>query len=151
SGIRISGRGSAANSLVAYLLGITGVDPLHHRLLFERFLNPERQGMPDIDLDVQSDRRDELIRYVEQTYTPEHAAMVANVITYRPRSALRDVSKALGFPLPLVNRLTKVLPHHTGREELGSYAEELARVVGTCPDLPDADVRAQCVARLPLS
>src|SRR5262249_5388942 len=63
-GIRCSGRGSAANSLVAYLLGITGVDPLAHGLLFERFLNPERQGMPDIDIDVQSDRREELLRYV---------------------------------------------------------------------------------------
>src|SRR5262249_56112100 len=76
-GIRCSGRGSAANSIVAYLLGITGVDPIQHGLLFERFLNPERKGMPDIDIDIQSDRREELIRYVEQTYTHEHAAMVA--------------------------------------------------------------------------
>ncbi len=117
-GIRCSGRGSAANSLVAYLLGITGVDPIEHGLLFERFLSPERRGMPDIDIDVQSDRREELIRYVERTYTREHAAMVANVITYRPRLALRDAAKALSYPLPLVNALTKILPHHCSRAEL---------------------------------
>src|SRR5262249_48194396 len=125
-GIRISGRGSAANSLVAYLLGITGVDPLRHGLLFERFLNPDRAGMPDIDLDVQSDRRDELIRYVERTYTEAHAAMVANVSTYRAQGALRDAAKALGYPLGLVGALTKVLPHHCGREELAGYMNELA-------------------------
>ncbi|HEX9412074.1 MAG TPA: PHP domain-containing protein, partial [Ktedonobacterales bacterium] len=142
SGIRVSGRGSAANSLVAYLLGISGVDPLQHQLLFERFLNPDRQGMPDIDLDVQSDRREELIRYVERTYTPEHAAMVANVSSYRPRSALRDTAKALGYPLPLVNQLTKVLPHHAGREELPGYAGELTQVLAT---LADDTLRRRCV------
>ncbi|HLZ21587.1 MAG TPA: DNA polymerase III subunit alpha [Ktedonobacterales bacterium] len=151
SGIRVSGRGSAANSLVAYLLGITGVDPLAHSLLFERFLNPDRKGMPDIDLDVQSDRRDELIRYVEQTYSPEHAAMVANVITYRPRSALRDTAKALGFPLPLVNSLTKVLPHHAGRDQMAGYADELVRVVAMQLRSFGKDLRAQCLARLPLA
>jgi error-prone DNA polymerase len=128
-GIRISGRGSAANSLVAYLLQITGVDPMQHNLLFERFLNPDRRGMPDIDLDIQSDRREELIRYVEQTYSERHAAMVANVVTYRPRLALRDAAKALGFPLSLVDRLTKVLHHHTPPSVLPGYAEELAQVV----------------------
>jgi error-prone DNA polymerase len=146
-GIRCSGRGSAANSLVAYLLGITGVDPLHHSLLFERFLNPERHGMPDIDIDIQSDRRDELIRYVEGAYTERHAAMVANVNTYRTRGALRDAAKALGFPLSLVNFMTKVLPHHTGRAQLAAYHNELARVVATCDD---AQVRARCLRRLPL-
>ncbi|HEV2460860.1 MAG TPA: DNA polymerase III subunit alpha, partial [Ktedonobacterales bacterium] len=146
-GIRCSGRGSAANSLVAYLLGITGVDPLHHGLLFERFLNPERRGMPDIDIDIQSDRRDELIRYVEGAYTERHAAMVANVNTYRTRGALRDAAKALGFPLPLVNFMTKVLPHHTGRAQLAAYHNELARVVATCDD---AQARARCLRRLPL-
>jgi error-prone DNA polymerase len=146
-GIRVSGRGSAANSLVAYLLGITGVDPLQHGLLFERFLNPERQGMPDIDVDVQSDRRDELIRYVERTYTERHAAMVANLVTYRSRSALRDAAKALGFPLELVNRLTKVLPHHCDPEDLPGYARELQQIIAT---LPDDGAQARCLDRLPL-
>ncbi|MGO8948444.1 MAG: DNA polymerase III subunit alpha [Ktedonobacterales bacterium] len=146
-GIRISGRGSAANSLVAYLLGITGVDPIQHGLLFERFLNPNRRGMPDIDLDVQSDRRDELIRFVERTYTHEHAAMVANVITYRPRLALRDAAKALGYPFSLVGSLTKTLPHHCPREDLPGYREEMARVLAT---LPPGPTRARCLERLPL-
>jgi error-prone DNA polymerase len=148
-GIRVSGRGSAANSLVAYLLGITGVDPLQHHLLFERFLNPDRAGMPDIDLDVQSDRRDELIRYVERTYTHAHAAMVANVITFRPRLALREATKALGFPLSLVSQLTKVLPHHTPRAALAGHLAELAQVVRAA-ELA-GDVRVRCLARLPLA
>ena len=152
-GIRVSGRGSAANSLVAYLLGITGVDPIRHGLLFERFLNPDRRGMPDIDIDVQSDRREELIRYVERTYTHAHAAMVANVITYRPRLALRDAAKALGYPLPMVNRLTKVLPHHCDPDALPGYRDELAGVVRAClpgDGAPEADERDRCLARLPL-
>ncbi len=146
-GIRCSGRGSAANSIVAYLLGITGVDPLQHHLLFERFLNPERRGMPDIDIDVQSDRRDELIRYIERTYTERHAAMVANVSTYRPRGAVRDAAKALGFPLPLVGALTTVLPHHRGRAELTGYRDELAQVIRSFPAL-DEVLRARCLDRL---
>ncbi len=148
-GIRVSGRGSAANSLVAYLLGITGVDPIHHKLLFERFLNPDRGGMPDIDVDVQSDRRDELIRYVERTYSEAHAAMVANVITYRARSALRDAAKALGYPLDLVNRLTKRLSHHADAEELLSHEGELRQVITTFP-FSGPDFRERCLNRLPL-
>ncbi len=147
-GIRVSGRGSAANSLVAYLLRITGVDPLHHRLLFERFLNPDRAGMPDIDIDVQSDRRDELIRWVERTFTAEHAAMVANVNTYRTRGALRDAAKALGYPLPLVNRLTKVLPHHAGRRDLPGYRDELEQIV-RAGLAHNTALRARCLKRLP--
>ncbi len=145
-GIRVSGRGSAANSITAYLLGITGVDPIHHNLLFERFLNPDRGGMPDIDVDVQSDRRDELIRYVERTYSEAHAAMVANVITYRVRSAVRDAAKALGYPLDLVNRLTKLLSHHADAEELLSHEGEIQQVIAT---LPDETVRTRCLQRLP--
>ncbi len=149
-GIRCSGRGSAANSLVAYLLEITGVDPIQHGLLFERFLNPERKGMPDIDIDIQSDRREELIRYVEQTYTHEHAAMVANVNTYRLRGALRDAAKALGYPLPLVNQLTKVVSHHGGTRELLAAEEELKALIATLPATTEAEceIRARCERRL---
>ncbi|HEX8995172.1 MAG TPA: DNA polymerase III subunit alpha [Ktedonobacterales bacterium] len=154
-GIRVSGRGSAANSLVAYLLGITGVDPIAHGLLFARFLTPERRGMPDIDIDVQSDRREELIRYVERTYTERHAAMVANVITYRPRSALRDVTKALGYPLPLVDRMTKLLHHHGGREALLAARDGLVSVIGAWYDGQKRRVgglsRATLLSRLPLA
>jgi error-prone DNA polymerase len=149
-GIRCSGRGSAANSLVAYLLEITGVDPIQHGLLFERFLNPERRGMPDIDIDIQSDRRDELIRYVEQTYTHEHAAMVANVNTYRLRGALRDAAKALGYPLPLVNQLTKVISHHGGIHELLAAEGELKKLIATLPQETEAErlVYDRCARRL---
>jgi error-prone DNA polymerase len=149
-GIRCSGRGSAANSLVAYLLEITGVDPMQHGLLFERFLNPERQGMPDIDIDIQSDRREELIRYVEQTYTHEHAAMVANVNTYRLRGALRDAAKALGYPLPLVNQLTKTISHHGGMRELLAAEDELKKLIATLPTATETEreTRDRCERRL---
>lgn len=149
-GIRCSGRGSAANSLVAYLLEITGVDPLAHGLLFERFLNPERRGMPDIDIDIQSDRREELIRYVERTYSHAHAAMVANVNTYRLRGALRDAAKALGFPLPLVNQLTKVISHHGGTRELLAAEDELKKLIATLPKATPAEraIHDRCERRL---
>jgi error-prone DNA polymerase len=96
-GILCQGRGSAANSAVCYALGITAVDAIAHVLLFERFLAPERDGPPDIDIDIESDRREEVIQYVYEKYDRLHAAQVANVITYRPRSAVRDMARALGF------------------------------------------------------
>ena len=95
--IYCQGRGSAANSAVCYALRITNVDPVRHRLLFERFLTPERDGPPDIDVDIESDRREEVIQYVYARYGREHTAQVANVISYRPRSAVRDVARAFGF------------------------------------------------------
>lgn len=132
-GIRCAGRGSAANSLVAYLLGITAVDPLAHHLLFERFLNVERQTMPDIDVDVQSSRREELIAYVEATYSEQHAAMVANVVTYRLRLAVRDTAKALGFPLSLVSQLTKRLPPFGRCSDIGRYEDALRLALTKIP------------------
>ena len=95
--ILCQGRGSAANSAVCYALGITNVDAVRHGLLFERFLSPARDGYPDIDLDIESGRREEVIQYVYGRYGRGCAAQVANVITYRPRSAVRDMAKALGF------------------------------------------------------
>ena len=94
-GVRCQGRGSAANSLVAYLLGITPVDPLRHNLLFERFLSEGSQTMPDIDIDFAADRREEVIQYIYERYGEAHVGMVCNVVTYRARSALRDAAKAL--------------------------------------------------------
>jgi len=84
-GIRCQGRGSAANSLVAYVLGITPVDPLRYDLLFERFLSDQADTMPDIDIDFAADRRDEVIAYVYERYGADHAAMVCNVVTYQAR------------------------------------------------------------------
>ncbi len=98
SNIFCQGRGSAANSAVCYALGITNADAVALGLLFERFLSPARDGPPDIDLDIESGRRDEVIAYVYARYGREHAAQVANVITYRPRSAVRDAARALGYP-----------------------------------------------------
>ena len=97
-GILCQGRGSAANSAVCYALGVTAADAVSLGLLFERFLSPERDGPPDIDIDLESDRREEAIQYVYERYGRENAALVANVISYRPRSALRDAGKALGHP-----------------------------------------------------
>jgi len=95
-GILCQGRGSAANSAVCYALGITKADAVSLGLLFERFLSPERDGPPDIDIDIESGRREEVIQYVYARHGREHAAQVANVITYRARSAVRDMARALG-------------------------------------------------------
>ena len=95
--IYCQGRGSAANSAVCYALGITDADAVSLGLLFERFLSPERDGPPDIDIDIESDRREEVIQYVYERYGRHHTAQVANVITYRARSAVRDMAKALGY------------------------------------------------------
>ena len=98
SGILCQGRGSAANSAVCYALGITAVDAVRHQMLFERFLSPGRAGYPDIDLDIEACRREEVIQHVYSRYGRERAAQVANVISYRPRSAVRDAARALGHP-----------------------------------------------------
>ncbi|CAN5504522.1 error-prone DNA polymerase [soil metagenome] len=95
--IYCQGRGSAANSAVCYALGVTKADAVSLGLLFERFLSPERDGPPDIDIDIESDRREEVIQYVYQRYGRHHTAQVANVITYRARSSVRDMAKALGY------------------------------------------------------
>ncbi len=95
--ILCQGRGSAANSAVCYALGITNVNPVGSGLLFERFLSPERDGPPDIDVDIESDRREEAIQYVYARHGRAHSAQVANVITYRGRSAVRDMARALGY------------------------------------------------------
>ena len=95
--ILCQGRGSAANSAVCFALGITNADAVSLGLLFERFLSPERDGPPDIDIDIESDRREEVIQYVYDRHGRHHTAQVANVITYRSKSAIRDMAKALGY------------------------------------------------------
>ncbi|CAN5311776.1 error-prone DNA polymerase [soil metagenome] len=95
--ILCQGRGSAANSAVCYALGVTHVDPVANELLFERFLSPARDGPPDIDIDIESDLREQAIQYVYERYGRDYAAQVANVITYRGRSSVRDMARALGF------------------------------------------------------
>jgi error-prone DNA polymerase len=107
--ILCQGRGSAANSAVCFCLGITAIDPVRMGLLFERFLSRERAEPPDIDLDIEHERREEVIQHVYQVYGRDHAAMVCNVIRYRPRSAVRDVGKALGIPETALDRAAKHL------------------------------------------
>ena len=101
------GRGSAADSIVAYLLDITRVDPVAHDLLFERFLHEDHQGTPDIDIDFSTDHREEVLQYVYEKYGAERTGMVANIVTYRPRMAIRQVGAAFGYPEALIDRLAK--------------------------------------------
>ncbi|MEZ5277296.1 MAG: error-prone DNA polymerase [Opitutaceae bacterium] len=111
-GIMVQGRGSAANSAVCYSLGITAVDPIGGRLLFERFLSEGRKGWPDIDLDLPSgDRREQVIQEVYRRYTRRGAAMTANVITYRGRSTVREVGKVLNLPEEAMDRFSKLYAH----------------------------------------
>jgi error-prone DNA polymerase len=132
-GIPAQGRGSAADSIVAYVLGITRVDPIRHNLLFERFINEGRTAYPDVDIDFSSERREEVIRYVYDLYGAEHAGMVCNLVTYRARSAVREVGYALGFPRPLVDRVAKALETYDSvmvRRDLeseGGFAEFFRR------------------------
>jgi len=130
SGIVCQGRGSAANSAVCYCLGITAVDPVQMGLLFERFLSRERAEPPDIDLDIEHVRREEVIQHVYAKYGRSHAAMVANVIRYRTRSAVRDVGKALGLAPTALDRLAKHLSPY------GEVRPDILADVGLDPELP---------------
>ncbi len=131
--IPAQGRGSAADSIVAYVLGITRVDPIRHELLFERFINEGRTAYPDVDIDFSSERREEVIQYVYERYGAEHTGMVCNLVTYRARSAVREVGYALGFPRPLVDRVAKALETYDSvmvRRDLeaeGGFAQFFAR------------------------
>ena len=110
-GIRVGpGRGSAAGSLVAYALGITGLDPIEHGLLFERFLNPERISMPDIDLDFDERRRSEMIRYATEKYGEDRVAQIITYGTIKSKQALKDSTRVLGYPYAVGEKLTKALP-----------------------------------------
>jgi error-prone DNA polymerase len=132
-GIPAQGRGSAAGSIVAYVLGISRVEPIRHDLLFERFINEGRTTYPDVDIDFSSERREEVIQYVYARYGAEHTGMVCNLVTYRARSAVREVGYALGFPRPLVDRVAKALETYDSvmvRRDLeadGGFAEFFRR------------------------
>ena len=114
-GIIGQGRGSAGDSIVAYCLGITKVDPIEHKLLFERFIN-EARALPDIDIDFDVNRREEVIQYLYNRYGADHAAMVCTIVTYRARSAVREVAKALGFPPEGIDALAKALDTRDARD-----------------------------------
>jgi error-prone DNA polymerase len=141
--ILCQGRGSAANSAVCFCLGITAVDPVRMGLLFERFLSKERNEPPDIDLDIAHERREEVIQYVYQKYGRRYAAMVSVNIHYRPKSALRDVGKALGIDSNVLNRLSRCI----GRGPPEIAAENLT-AVGLDPDHPRQRQLVHLVAQL---
>ncbi len=127
--IMCQGRGSAANSAVCYALGITAVDAVRYELLFERFLAPERDGPPDIDIDIESDRREEVIQYVYTKHGRDHAAQVANVNTYRPRMAVRDVAKALGYSTGQQDAFSKQIDGWTPLRQQGPETHEIPQEV----------------------
>ena len=155
-GIIGQGRGSAGDSIVAYCLGITKVDPIAHKLLFERFIN-EARTLPDIDIDFDVNRREEVIQYLYQRYGTDHAAMVCTIITYRARSAVREVAKALGFPLDAVDRVAKALDTRDAADvardlaldgSFGWLFDELGLDMADAAIPPGRDGRADA-ARLP--
>jgi DNA polymerase III alpha subunit len=165
-GIPAQGRGSATSSIVSYTLGISRVEPIAHNLLFERFINPGRTTYPDVDIDFSSERREEVIQYVYKRYGPEHTGMVCNLVTYRARSAVREVGYALGFPRPLVDRVAKALETYDSvmvRRDLeadGGFAEFFRRpgeglpaeagAAGAAEALGFVDGMGQLNTRMPL-
>ena len=126
-GILCQGRGSAANSAVCFCLGITAVDAVRHNLLFERFLSDARSGPPDIDIDIEACRREEVIRHIYDLYGRDRAAQVANVITYRPRSAMRDAARALGYPAGSAQAWSR------GKGEVPALVGDAARALSRLP------------------
>ncbi len=136
--ILCQGRGSAANSAVCYALGVTAVDPVANELLFERFLSPARDGPPDIDMDIESDQREKVIQYVYDKYGRDYAAQVANVITYRGRSAVRDMARALGFSQGQQDAWSKQISHWDGLdaadiEDIPAQVIDLATQIRNLP------------------
>ena len=121
--VRVAARGSGAGSLVTYLLGISGVDPIRHDLLFERFLSPLRQALPDIDVDVESARRTEIYTRIFERYGAERVACVSMADTYRVRHAIRDVGAALGLPPAEIDTLAKAFPHIRARDAQNALRE----------------------------
>jgi error-prone DNA polymerase len=149
-GILCQGRGSAANSVVCYALGITEVDPGRMNMLFERFVSRERNEPPDIDVDFEHQRREEVIQYVYRKYGRERAALAATVICYRTKSALRDVGKALGMPLDEVDRLAKSFTFWDQKLEPRNLLFELAGTLRGFPRHLSQHVGGFVVSRGPL-
>lgn len=127
------GRGSAANSAVCFALGITNVDPVSLNLLFERFLSPYRDGPPDIDVDIESDRREEVIQYIYRRHTRLRASQVGTVVTFRSKSSLRDISKALGYSSIVVDSWTSQAERHSGLVQSASIRNSDGSKVLTAP------------------
>ena len=131
-GIRTLGRGSAGNSLVSYALGITHFNPLRHNMFFERFLNPEREHLPDFDLDFGTDDREVILKYIFRRYGKDHVAMIGTFSTLRARSALRETAKALGIPEGEIRQFIRAIPFYASIDRL----DHLARVSPRASGLP---------------
>lgn len=139
------GRGSAAGSFVSYLLNITNIDPLEYNLLFERFLNPSRVSMPDIDLDFADTRRDEVLQYVAEKYGHDHFAQIITFGTMAARAAIRDTGRALGYPYSFCDQLAKLIPFNPTQGMKEGWLDEcLANV----PDFKNAYEQSEDVKRL---
>lgn len=145
------GRGSAAGSLVSYTLGITDVDPLKYDLLFERFLNPERITMPDIDVDFCYERRGEVIDYVTQKYGVEHVAQIITFGTMAAKGAIRDVGRVLNIPLATVNKICKWIPNELGitLEKAIGYSADLRELMAQDEEIDKLIKMAQRLEGLP--
>ena len=143
-GILCQGRGSAANSAVCYCLGVTEVDPARMSVLFERFISAERGEPPDIDVDFEHQRREEVIQYIYRKYGRHRAALTAVVISYRPRSAVRDVGRALGIDLQRIDAVAKSQQWYDGR----SISPERLRENGFDPDAPITRLWAELTHQL---
>ena len=144
------GRGSAAGSLVAYLTGITNIDPLKYDLLFERFLNPERISMPDIDLDFADTRREEVIRYVENKYGKDHVAQIITFGTMAARAPVRDVGRVLGYSYSYCDQVAKMIPMFTSLKEALETVDELKKLYQEDPEaqrLMDMAAKVEGLAR----
>jgi error-prone DNA polymerase len=147
-GIRYAGRGSAADSLLAYCLYITEVDSWERGLLFERFMNPERVGMPDIDIDFEYRHREQMIDYIYQRYGSEHVARVATYNTFRARSALRSLGKALGFGEKDLDPLAKRLPHYACADQIRPLMTVLPELQNISLSEPRYQLLLDCCEKL---
>ncbi len=144
------GRGSAAGSFVSYLIGITNIDPIKYDLLFERFLNPERVSMPDVDMDFADDRRDEVLEYVRQKYGNDHVAQIITFGTMAARAAIRDAGRALGLPYDFCDKTAKLIPMFSSIGEALKEAKDFKDLYNSNSDakkLIDSAQRLEGVAR----
>src|SRR5690606_29401742 len=151
NGIRVGpGRGSGAGSIAAYAMRITDLDPLEHGLIFERFLNPERESMPDFDVDFDDRRRGEVIKYVTEKYGSDHVAQIVTYGTIAAKQALKDAARVLGHPFAMGDRLTKAMPdpaqgHHMHLADVLDPSAERYHEAKDLRDIIETDPEARTV------
>jgi DNA polymerase-3 subunit alpha len=131
------GRGSAGGCLTAYLLGITKIDPLKYDLLFERFLDPNRNELPDVDLDFQKSRRGEVVKYIENKYGEDRVCHIVNFVYFKPRSLIKDVCRIYNVPYAKANKLTKLIPDDMKTMEEARKIKEVSEFLNKNPDIDE--------------